>query len=156
ELYITDGTAPGTTLLASALQPTPALFGVAAGRLLFGVPRPSIGRDLWATDGSPGGTGLVASIDVLGRPRTFRGPLAFVAATPDAGRELWHSDGTMAGTSRITDLVACAGDGVGLGLEVLGPRVLFTGMDAAAGLELWSSDGTTGGTALLADLTAGT
>lgn len=78
------------------------------------------GFELWKTDGTASGTGLVKDIapgDVefygysygpdSSEPESltaFKGKLYFSAEHPDSGRELWMSDGTAAGTVLVEDI----------------------------------------------------
>jgi ELWxxDGT repeat protein len=118
ELWVTDGTAGGTRLLADTSPgggtSTPVPLGVAGDRLLWWTSsfdawsfHFSVG-DLWASDGTPDGTVRllpddVAVPDVNVWPASFNlsgGVLRFAGCTPD-GCALWRSDGTAGGTREI-------------------------------------------------------
>src|SRR5262249_3331400 len=86
---------------------------VADGPLVyFGASTPETGRELWRTDGTPGGTALVA--DFRAGPFGFLDAYAVMARLDDAlvflandgvhGPQLWRSDGTAAGMTRLTDI----------------------------------------------------
>ena len=67
ELWVTDGTAAGTSLLLDIDPGTsssgPMLFtGVGGGRLVFTAYTGAEGRELWVTDGTAAGTSLLADI----------------------------------------------------------------------------------------------
>lgn len=68
------------------------------------------GRELYVTDGTFGGTGLLLDIETgagSSNPNDFIlvGDTIFFSATNSAnGTELWKTDGTAAGTTRVTDL----------------------------------------------------
>src|SRR5207244_159892 len=92
----------------------PAVAGSAPGRVWFSMEDVVNGRQLWATDGTKAGTGIVRTIgDPDARPTLSgeRGPvplgvaankLLFHADDGPGGRQLWASDGTKAGTALVT------------------------------------------------------
>ncbi|KQZ70651.1 hypothetical protein ASD66_13815 [Nocardioides sp. Root151] len=111
------------------------------------------GPELWRTDGTPGGTSLVASLRIafLGdhwdfEPVTAGGKLFYSSWNGDWDG-LWATDGTSAG-QRVS-LPGDAGSAV-----ALGTGVVFSLTQPATGRELWHSDGST--STLLGDLRAGT
>ncbi|MFZ4565853.1 MAG: ELWxxDGT repeat protein, partial [Prochlorococcaceae cyanobacterium] len=126
------------------------------GRLYFIAGTDLIDQRLWVSDGTQGGTTVIAGGSGPSDPREptqltrFRGGVAFTALDGLHGRELWSSDGTTAGTRRIADL----GEGA-LGiypteLTAAGDKLFFVpSPDYQAQLELWTSDGTTAGTRLV-------
>src|SRR5437764_858223 len=87
----------------------PAFFTV-YGEVYFVADDKVHGYELWKTDGTAGGTGLVR--DVFTGPGTsgagnltnVNGTLFFVADAGAGGYELWKSDGTEAGTVRVKDI----------------------------------------------------
>src|SRR5205807_2023500 len=96
----------GTTMIAEfpgSYTPSYAQLTNVNGTLFFVANDGTTGNELWKTDGTPAGTGLVKDIQagVIGSwPRkltSFRGKL-FFAADDGSGIELWRSDGTQAGT----------------------------------------------------------
>src|SRR5690606_20778835 len=129
---------------------------------------PIFGRELFATDGSAGGTVLLAdaypgAIDGLANMDLRHhdavlhdGYLYYAARSPDAGEELWRTDGTPAGTTRVADL--CPGSCDGLDFDFVHDSMVSTGallfFAAAPGpgfdARLWRSDGTAAGTFELA------
>ena len=147
EIWVTDGTAGGTRLLADAspgdASDRPVPLGVVADRLLWWSWNPEAPSyfgftgALWASDGTRDGTvrllpddvgipdvhNLTESFDVSG------GVLRFVGCTPD-GCALWRSDGTVAGTREIHSL---PGDRGAREVAVAGGRVF-----AIADGDLWS------------------
>ncbi len=126
DLYATNGTARGTTLLKDfdiAGESGYALsdFTAVGSRLFFGADVAGQGPGLWVSDGTPAGTTLVK---VLGAPSgagagvpgsvgppiltaTAAGSRLFFTTEP-SGRgtaiELWVSDGTAAGTTELADI----------------------------------------------------
>ena len=87
-----------------------AVFGEVDGQLLLRSADWSYGRELWSTDGTPTGTGLVKDIHTGGRssnPRDlsrFGDRLFFVADGDETGPELFVTDGSRAGTQHLVDL----------------------------------------------------
>jgi large repetitive protein len=120
---------------------------------------------LWTSDGTPGGTRLVASFcsgpgDRCSESARFLGSTEevafFLLPVPDSlQRELWRTDGTAEGTFRLHPEF-CVQDLSGREplTAVLESRLLFPGSDSG-GCELWSSDGTPEGTGRVRDLRAG-
>ncbi len=121
EVWVTDGTAGGTRLLAdtspgaSTARPVP--LGVAGNRLLWwtsaseGASFQFSAGDLWVSDGTPEGTVRLLPDDVV-VPDVHFSPgsfglsgsvLRFVGCGPD-GCALWRSDGTATGTREIHSL----------------------------------------------------
>ncbi len=127
------------------------------GELFYFLPDPEFenDRDLWRTDGTPGGTTLVAPLntdvddDYQPLLQDFGGRLYFFAADTDGtfGLALWSTDGTAAGTRQAASFNLDAQDGAfgePTRFAVAGNRLfLFT----SAGL--WASDGTQAGTQLV-------
>jgi ELWxxDGT repeat protein len=98
ELWITDGTAAGTTrldLAPGSASSFPDNFAVAAGRVWFTANDGVHGRELWVSDGTPTGThqtmelapGLFSALPLGVTPAG--GNLFFSAYTPLNGREPW-------------------------------------------------------------------
>jgi len=178
ELWRSSGTAGTTSLVADVHAPTrgsaPGPFVADATRLFFpagasvvpfGGGGPLVDRELWATDGTPGATALVADLrpgDEGSRPEALAAGAAgvlFFADDGATGAEPWTSDGTGAGTVGVDDV--CAG-GCSSAYYQPEPPVpfdggwFFTAADDGSDYELWRTDGTPAGTVEVADLsTAG-
>jgi ELWxxDGT repeat protein len=180
ELWRSDGTAAGTSLVRD-INPGPGLSRpsrgnsfpdhiVSAGSFVaFRACDEEHGPELWRTDGTPGGTRLIA--DIYPGPGERRdsiclenpgprdlvvldGIVYFIAKHPDFGTELWRSDGTEAGTWLVAEAfpgpdrpsVPPGGGGTGIsGLVATGDRLFFYGPGG-----LWTSDGTADGTRFVA------
>jgi len=152
DLWRTDGTLSGTSLLANSIQVfnTSEDFADVSGRFFF-VGRDSDSREeLWTSDGTPAGTRRVADLapGIAGSyPRNLTAVGDQLFFSTDASGDdwsLWVSDGTELGTHRVPN-------SLGLGpraLTNLNGRLYFQG----AGLELWTSDGTGEGTSRVAPL----
>lgn len=179
EFWATDGTPAGTQLLAD-VAPGPdhgardAAFGfrtiIAGSRIFFTPADPTIGNELWVSDGTPAGTRLVRNLGVdsggafgeahligaLGNRVVFH-----ARESQNATRDLWISDGTPGGTTRLR----AQADG--------GPR-FFSTADGAESVEFkgqlyfaasgageseqtepWRTDGSAAGTGRFADLQPG-
>jgi ELWxxDGT repeat protein len=95
---------------------------------------------MWKSDGSPGGTSSLLSLQVTGRLVLANGRIFFAAVAPDTGGELWVSDGTQPGTHIVADLNPGLESTFFNNTEImsLGDRVIFTGTNG----ELGVSDGT--------------
>jgi ELWxxDGT repeat protein len=155
ELYFTNGTAAGTVMLAD-ISSGPVGMTVnysAATTDRHGVPRGVfvINGQLWASDGTPAGTGVLQDLrpDALEQFKLLGGgggKLYYTANDGVTGQELWETDGTVMGTRRLTNL--CPGDCssiVTVGTFVstvarVGSRLAFTGDDGTTGLEAWTLD----------------
>ena len=174
ELWISDGTTEGTTALGRVLDPIRGELhaqsirhlAVAGDRAFFNGTT-AWGAEPWVTDGTPGGTRMVANIarasggswmepdsdpawiTPLGRN------VVFVAGTAAEGRELWFSDGTEAGTRPVKNLVPGPSSPDIADLTPWGGRIFFTAKTTAEGRELWATDGTAEGTVLVEDLLRG-
>ncbi len=143
---------------------------VVAGTAAFftTAPLPSIGGELWRTDGTPAGTTLVKDIYPGGSvhrakssyPRFLTdvaGTLLFVADDPAHGPALWRSDGTADGTILVKDFMpGSSGSNEATGnLRALGAKVFLFADDGVHGSEPWISDGSEEGTLSLGDLRPG-
>ena len=175
ELWATDGTPAGATLIADLW---PGIAGGATvpwvlemgGAVYFAGSDPLHGQELWRTDGTVAGTSLVADIrpgpeGSLPIPKvTSGGLLLFNAEDGTHGREPWLTDGTAAGTRLVKDINPGTGwstyvepplGGTNDWLATSGGLFLFQAQDGTQGLELWASDGTEDGTILLQDFYPG-
>jgi trimeric autotransporter adhesin len=128
------------------------------------------GDELWRTDGTDSGTGLVKDINPGASGSSpygfvmYGNKLYFTAYTDSLGYELWQSDGTAAGTVLVKDIYAGTNGGFmdnpyfeeSYGaLVIYNNKLYFRAANAANGTELWQSDGTAAGTVLVKDITVG-
>jgi ELWxxDGT repeat protein len=166
ELWRTDGTAGGTTLIKDITSGSSGSspFGLAVfnGKVLFNATDPTHGSEPWVTDGTAAGTGVLLDvrpgssgsdpreITVVGSQAFFR------AADGTHGAELWATDGTTAGTRMVKDLLPGLAEGLpptagGYEFTAVGGRLVFFSPTAGgpAG-SFWTSDGTDAGTQPLA------
>jgi ELWxxDGT repeat protein len=112
-LWVTDGTAAGTTELHVAsvipygIGPAGPSFTVLGGKALFIGAETSSGRaQLWVTNGTAAGTSALSRLDLfkfVSNPHfTVLGSKAlFVARSPSFTHDLWVTDGTAAGTKKL-------------------------------------------------------
>ncbi|MEY2425920.1 MAG: hypothetical protein QOI61_1492 [Actinomycetota bacterium] len=163
ELWRTDGTAAGTTLIDLAPGTNsvgPFDLTVFGGVVLFTgdasvVPGSgSSSQAIFKTDGTVTGTSVVTDLTYggdAGPQITPFGSIAlFVAANGATGTELWKTDGTPAGTALVKDISASDSDPHEL--TPFGNIVLFTATTSGAGDELWKTDGTEAGTVQVKDI----
>ncbi len=147
-LFTSDGTPGGATLLAAwDGVSTPREFTSYLGRLYFAADErdgvPSVGVELWVSDGTPAGTGRL--VDILpgeegSSPRglsVFEGLLYFSADDGEHGRELWVSDGTAAGTRLARDIRPGPEGSSPYGLRVASRKLYFAADDGEHGAEPW-------------------
>ncbi|MCC6810375.1 MAG: hypothetical protein IT381_23290 [Deltaproteobacteria bacterium] len=105
----------GPFVLVAAAD-SPKVLGALPGQLFFLRTVAGVGSELWASDGSPANTRMVAEIVAgAGSPvlTSFLaledvGRVLFTAGDDAADRELWTSDGTPLGTFRLANLNATA------------------------------------------------
>ena len=170
ELWKSDGTAAGTTILKDinagttvASSSNPANFTLFANQVFFtaGNGTDQQATELWKTDGSTTGTTLVKDINATsagsGNPQNFNvlSPTTMLFSASDGinGNELWKTDGTSAGTVNVIDYPGIANSISWIenlnGLGILGQIVTTTGR------EIYKSDGTTAGSSLVLDINSG-
>jgi ELWxxDGT repeat protein len=159
ELWVTDGTAAGTSRLrAFPLYPfSQGVYplGDVRGKLVFLPAQLTADRDLWISDGTPLGTRRITEIapgggNGFGRYWASTGTLGFFDADhPTHGTELWVTDTTALGTRIVVDLAPGTGSSRPAHLTPLNNGIVFTWLFGAspelAG-ELWFSDGSAAGT----------
>jgi ELWxxDGT repeat protein len=146
-LRITDGTASGTTLLASLGRGTNADFGFVLpadnGSLYI-----AAGFGLWRTDGTPAGTKLLNGVHVANGVKVGSSVI-FIGSDATTGREPWISDGTAAGTHMIRELVPGTDSAFGpiqpISMAATGNHAIFATLNG----DVWSTDGTASGTSII-------
>ncbi len=171
-IWGSDGTPAGTgpVVTAESGAGAPETLTAVGDRLYFTAPRrdgtaASAGRLLpWASDGTDGGTELLADVTVgeSSFAPVDRSPFVeldgrvwFAAADKAHGDELWSTDGTPEGTARLTDIAPGLLGSHPRGLTVWNGRLWFRARDDVHGMELWTSDGTAAGTRFVQDIAPG-
>jgi ELWxxDGT repeat protein len=142
-------------------------FGYMNGKFYFAGKTTNEGIELWATDGTPGGTAMVKDINNGpgdSNPKygfiVYNNELYFTADDGTTGRELWKTNGTQAGTVRVKDINTGTGDGFNYlappSFAILNNQLLFSAVTAADGDELWKTDGSESGTTQVKSIFTGT
>lgn len=180
ELWISDGTSGGTTMLkdinsgnSGADSSNPADFYVFNNLVLFIATDAPTGEEVWKTDGTPGGTTILKDINpgsgsstsvelfpgfsfpIFLFFHTFNNHVFFGATDGTSTGEVWSTDGTTANTTLLKDIIP----GTGIPFILLVDAVNYPGIfifpisDGTSRSELWQSDGTPGGTVLFKSFT---
>ena len=166
ELFVTDGTAEGTNLVAdinpgsgrSIDDPRYFNFTEFNGKLYFVANNGKTGQELFVTDGTAEGTNLVADINpgdsYFPNPEDFtefNNKLYFAASDGENGKELWVTDGTTEGTNLVADINPGRSSSNPRDFTEFNNKLYFAAND---GDGLWVTDGTAEGTNLLIDVSA--
>jgi ELWxxDGT repeat protein len=159
DLYRSDGTDPGTSLIKHIAERCTFRLTGRAGRLFFATTLEEPQRiecKLWSSDGTSLGTSVIKQFQV--KPGNFcvRDMVMFddrlVMLLTERGRkesELWSSDGTASGTVLMREIPGTFIENRNFRiLHVVGDRLFFssTYTDQKDECALWVSDGTPGGT----------
>lgn len=170
ELWASDGTASGTTMLAT-INPGPQAsefaqeyFLPSTNGLFFTAQGTNQDTQLCYTDGTPAGTTVLSDFGSvltanLSNSTVVDGRLFIQEFTPDGtGMSLYTSDGTPSGTTLLKTF-GPAPDGSGAYVDYdflhLGNEFYFGASDPTSGGELWETDGTPAGTQLAQDINPG-
>jgi ELWxxDGT repeat protein len=170
ELWRSDGTLSGTVMVSDIYTGTcppgpcsanPTYLAAEGDRVYFSANDGEHGNELWASDGTPTGTIMVA--DSVPGPTSSAPALLkpvgdlvyFVANDGEHGVELWASNGTLTGTRLVSDITpGTAGTDIAWLTDVSG-TLFFRADDGVHGHELWRSDGTPAGTTIISDIVPG-
>ncbi len=151
----TPGTGSSTQLTTASFAGSLENFTVVGGKLLFSAADQTHGNELWSSDGTVQGTGLVkdinpgsaGSIEQSGTlsnystPFAVAGGLAYFAANDGVhGQELWQSDGTSANTLLVKDIDPGSTSASPQDVVSLGSAVYFAAHDGDGSNQLWSSN----------------
>ncbi|MGC1309946.1 MAG: ELWxxDGT repeat protein [Phormidesmis sp.] len=168
ELWITDGTSAGTTLLKD-INPggngsNPQGFtAIGSGKFVFMAEDNNHGYEPWITDGTPTGTTLLKDINPGGSGSNAgnfvaldNGKVIFSARDASNGNELWITDGTTAGTTLVKNINPAGLDSSPHSFTAIGNgKAIFSAKSSGIDAELWITDGTAAGTTLLKDINPG-
>ncbi len=151
QLWRSDGTAAGTAPLGPAFgilndEVFDPVFemAAAAGRLFFTAGDGEHGFELWSSDGTAAGTGMLRDIfpgEESSAPTqlTAAGSRVFFTAHDGVhGVELWESDGTETGTRLVQDLSPQALSSHPEQLQATATHLYFTADDGVTGREPWA------------------
>lgn len=170
ELWRTDGTSEGTTLVMDILPGNESAFTTSpyhsplidVNGTLFFFANNEIGEmGLWTTTGSVENTTLVKEfsyVDISSEAASMsviNDTLFFVASDDGNGDELWKSDGTETGTMRVKDIYPGNYGSSPAYLTNVNDTLYFSAYDGTHGWELWKSDGTETGTIMIKDIWEG-
>jgi ELWxxDGT repeat protein len=181
ELFVSDGTAEGTQLLAD-LYPGEGSYGYSNNsfpdnltefddKLYFTANDGVHGNELFVSDGTAEGTQLLVDLypgennygsnsSYASSLTEFDDKLYFTANDGVHGNELFVSDGTAEGTQLLVDLYPGennygSNSSYASNLTEFNDKLYFTADDGESGGELFVTDGTAEGTQLLVDLYPG-
>lgn len=152
--FVSDGTTAGTVLLTNAVGLGYTEYN---GKVYFYASQ-SPGRELFETDGTPGGTKIVKDLYTgTANPSpfsfaamVFNGKLYFNANDVTNGSELFVTDGTDAGTHLVKDIFPGTGYSSPQSFFVYAGSLFFTADEAAGNRQLFMTDGTAAGTQKIA------
>jgi len=108
QLWVTDGTASGTSQLATVAANSGAA-PVTNGKQVFFAGEDSLGVEPWVSDGTITGTHILKDINPAGDSNpswfeNFDGIVVFEVTDPTSGEKLWRTDGTAAGTIQVSSV----------------------------------------------------
>jgi lipopolysaccharide export system protein LptA len=151
-LWITDGTSPGTSEISVPGNPQVSKLVAFGSEALF----EDSGTNLWVTNGTSAGTSKLTvngANTVVGlNPQhvtPFGSKALFMGLDSNYHENLWVTDGTSGGTSELTVVGASSTGLFAFGSSnfgVLGSEALFEGADTSSTPGLWVTDGTSSGT----------
>jgi len=158
QLWVADSTAGGTVRINTGMGMSGLGNLTAVGNILyFTASTNGAGQELWRSDGTPGGTFMVADIrpgsssSAIAGLSAAGGRLFFFANDGVVGSQLWkvESGGVASRVTNFSDpLYALGAQQMG----VLGGTVIFYAFSHDQGDRFWRSDGTAAGTYLLKDI----
>lgn len=163
ELWISDGTTAGTTLLKDinpgGTSSSPTSLKLLNDKVIFSATTPAEGSELWVSDGTTGGTTLLKDIrpgaagSSISQMVVIGNKLYFQANDGTNGTELWVTDGTSPGTQLVKNIApGGASSGPYLFTDIGNGIVAFRAQDGVNGWELWRTDGTAANTYMVQDV----
>ena len=158
QLWESDGTAGGTTMLTSINTShgglNPKDLTAVGSTLYFTATDGKDGLQLWSSTGSS--TVMVTDANPgLGLfPQDLtnvNGTLYLVGYNASDGYQIYTSNGTSGGTVMVADINGSHGSGAS-NLAAVGSTLFFSANDGVHGTQLWESNGTSSGTVMVADI----
>ena len=164
---VKDITPPGGGTKNSAFGPIVNFNGI----MIFLAYDEAHSYELWKSDGTPAGTGILKDINPgtsysigISPPNSFwdvyeltvtSSAVYFIADNGELGTELWRTDGTTGGTVLVKDINPGSASSIPYGFTELNGKVYFAADDGVHGIELWQTDGTEAGTVMVKDIAPG-
>lgn len=164
ELFVTDGTDAGTSLIKDIQEGSGnsnPFDMILFNDLIYFTANDGVNSsELWSSDGTTEGTNLVVDIRPgnAGNPinkTIFGDKIIFTGNDGTNGAELWITDGTAEGTSMVKDIREGSANSLPSQFFVFNGEVYFRANDGVNGNELWKTDGTEAGTVLVKDIREG-
>lgn len=169
DLWVSDGTTPGTIKLKDLSPPTQSdssdgrsMAGL-NGVLYFANWGPAHGNQLWTSNGTVAGTTLFKTLNPSGdafpgHMTTINNTLYFSTLDGSGQNTLWKSNGTWGGTVKVAGFTPNAnanGFSGSSSFAVLGNTLIGAANGGVVGRELWRTNGTTTGTVIVKDIVPG-
>ena len=125
-------------------------YAVINGKAYFTADDGVHGKELWVTDGTTAGTGLVIDINpgsassLIDYIYAFKNKIYFFASKNSQYLQFWQSDGTEAGTKILKDSLAIDGafEYYAASYAIMNDELFFTMQNQNNKDELWKTDGT--------------
>jgi trimeric autotransporter adhesin len=168
ELYVTDGTEPGTKLVKDINQgsanSTPRLLTLINSTLYFTATDGTVGTLLWKSDGTEAGTIIVKNILEGFTTASFNAMIPdpannrlFFRALGNGVTNLWKSDGTTGGTQIITLTGNADPNPNPNNIAIVGDKAYFTALaTGVTGTELYCTNAAATSATLVKDINPGT
>jgi ELWxxDGT repeat protein len=156
ELWVTNGTASGTTVVKDIVPGTSGssatILGKAGNKVIFTANTVAQGTEVWVSDGTAGGTFLLKDICVgsgssyIKDPATDegKGVVYFIAENCPQSEQLYRTDGTVAGTYQVNSFAL--GSYTFTPLTVIDGLVYYSCISTGIGHEMHVTNGLPGGT----------
>ena len=175
-LYVSDGTAAGTSKVTPNTVSVSAPIIVGGNKIYFFATDGTNGKEPWISDGTTLGTHIIKNINPSTDNLDFNTfSVSFLSADANKaffigndgvnGDELWVTDGTDAGTVFVKDIyVGSSGSQISvsnsMGTNMKDGKLYFFALNGSGGftvngVEPWVSDGTPAGTFMLKDIKTG-
>ncbi len=173
EIWTSDGTADGTKMVrdltagatGSGIKYYNNLGLCPLGsELIFVADNGTYGYELWKSDGTEAGTGLIKNIRAgtgngvpsnWGKNLAYNGYVYTAGDNGTTGWELWRSDGTPGGTTLFKNIRPGTSGSNPNWFTIANGTFYFVANDGTAGAELWKTDGSPENTAMVKNIQPG-